>query len=774
MIVGIIVTFLILNMLAFGLNVQPTRVGPPVHSIDTGGSARITMSSTSTVFSEDFEGAFPADNWSVGDENSNNDLDYWDDTSYRWQAGSWSGWCAQIGSQTSTTIILNEDFEGVFPGSWTVEDFDSASGNDLWDDTSYRSYGGSWSAWCAEIGTKVTSTTTIFYEDFEGAWPGSWSVFDSNEADGYDYWGDYYDTTHPAHQGSWDGYCADEGAHPGCLGYDNNMDAYMYRSVNLAGYSSATLSYYYWLDSESGYDYLYVTYFDGSWHDIGGHTGSSGGWQSSSVSIPTSASYVGFHFSSDSSVCNYEGAYIDKVTLTGAADVPNTSLHMYDDYMDAYMVRKYAIDASTWVSATLYYWAWYETEVSFDYCQVIATDDAGANWYYIGEQLTGTSGWSYHSLPVPDTYLTSLFNIGFMFHSDGSNHNYEGVYLDDIVLEYVPDTTPPPAPVISSPTHTNEDEWFSNNDPTFEWTTPPDPSGIEGYSYTLDHSPSTTPDTTVDTTENSARYFDIADGEWWFHVRAKDNADNWGSPDHYRVRVDTIPPSSFITHAPGSASVYVEAADPLPGSGVYAIYVRIDSGDWTEYLGAGPIEILLAGTGSHFIETYSKDNANPRNSESPLKSLAVHYLLVNTNPPGFDNPAGEGWFDEGTEAQVNVDNVAGYIFEYWYLDGQVDSPYSTSMSTSIILDEPHTLTAKFAIVGDVNRNGIVDISDGVLVAAASGARLITDPGDPRFGEYWHDEACPRCPHNPHADINQDGVIDDLDLEIVEDNLGRTE
>jgi len=75
--------------------------------------------------------------------------------------------------------------------------------------------------------------------------------------------------------------------------------------------------------------------------------------------------------------------------------------------------------------------------------------------------------------------------------------------------------------------------------------------------------------------------------------------------------------------------------------------------------------------------------------------------------------------------------------------------------------------------GDVNLDGIVDIFDGVLVAAASGARLITDPEDPRFGEYWHDEACPRCPHDPRLDLNQDGVIDGLDLEIVENNFGKT-
>jgi len=110
------------------------------------------------------------------------------------------------------------------------------------------------------------------------------------------------------------------------------------------------------------------------------------------------------------------------------------------------------------------------------------------------------------------------------------------------------DTTPPPAPVISSPTHPDEGEWYDNNDPLFEWTTPDDPSGIAGYSYVLDQSSSTTPDTTIDTTGNSKSYTNVDDGIFWFHVRAQDNADNWGAADHFKVQIDTNnPPAPIIS-----------------------------------------------------------------------------------------------------------------------------------------------------------------------------------------------------------------------------------
>ena len=42
---------------------------------------------------------------------------------------------------------------------------------------------------------------------------------------------------------------------------------------------------------------------------------------------------------------------------------------------------------------------------------------------------------------------------------------------------------------------------------------------------------------TCEPAENSKSYTDVADGIWYFHVRAKDNAGNWGGADHCRVKI---------------------------------------------------------------------------------------------------------------------------------------------------------------------------------------------------------------------------------------------
>ena len=107
-----------------------------------------------------------------------------------------------------------------------------------------------------------------------------------------------------------------------------------------------------------------------------------------------------------------------------------------------------------------------------------------------------------------------------------------------LVVDNTAGPTSPPAPVISSSTHPDESVWYCNRNPAFTWTTPSDPSGIDCYSYTMDHSSTTTPDEICDTTGNSKSYTDLAYDIWYFHVRAKNNVGNWGPADHYKVQIE--------------------------------------------------------------------------------------------------------------------------------------------------------------------------------------------------------------------------------------------
>jgi hypothetical protein len=81
---------------------------------DTRNPAYSILSSSTTIFSEDFEGAFPSTNWWVGDDDANNGYDYWDDVANRAYGGTWSGWCAAVGTKPDGTPNTN---------TWTYDNY---------------------------------------------------------------------------------------------------------------------------------------------------------------------------------------------------------------------------------------------------------------------------------------------------------------------------------------------------------------------------------------------------------------------------------------------------------------------------------------------------------------------------------------------------------------------------------------------------------------------------------------------------------------------------
>jgi hypothetical protein len=402
--------------------------------VNAGGSEGETadVQPEGVVFSEDFEGAFPGTAWSVGDWDWANGFDSWDDTSYRAHGGSWSGWCAEDGTQTITETIWSESFESGLPGSWDTTDrtvefypFTTNYGKDYWDETNYRAYSGSYSAWCAGDGTHET---IIFKEDFEGLWPGYWWIGDLNPASGYDYWGLIYNYP-PSGGGDWTASCAGNSDHPyGVYAYDNNMDARMFRGIvpDLSEYDFGMLYYRYWTDTEPYFDYLQVIYRVGStWYYVDTHYGSTDyKWKVGAVSIPNAANAVGFRFYSDGSVASYGGAYVDDVMLVGCYN--NDNIHKYDLDMDAVMYRD--TDLSAYSSVTLSYRYWLSSEPGYDYLKVSYITDEG--WFYIDPLWGNSGGWQYSSVSIP----TNAVAVGFNFISDATNANYEGAYIDDVSL----------------------------------------------------------------------------------------------------------------------------------------------------------------------------------------------------------------------------------------------------------------------------------------------------------------------------------------------------
>jgi len=153
-----------------------------------------------------------------------------------------------------------------FEGSWTW----STSGSPTWNITDYRNNGGTHSAYC------VQSTTAA---------PGP---------------------------------------------YPNSMNAWMYKTVNLSDATIAVLDFDVWFVMGSGDGWFCLLSTDGTnWGQVGGYTGSSGGWWHWSIDLRNAAAagggtrnycgqstvYVAFVAQSNTAGTNTEGAYMDNVTL---------------------------------------------------------------------------------------------------------------------------------------------------------------------------------------------------------------------------------------------------------------------------------------------------------------------------------------------------------------------------------------------------------------------------------------------------------------------------
>ena len=135
-------------------------------------------------------------------------------------------------------------------------------------------------------------------------------------------------------------------------------------------------------------------------------------------------------------------------------------------------------------------------------------------------------------------------------------------------------TKAPSAPVVSSPTHPEEDKWYSNNDPEFTWKLP---SGATGVSLLLHQSPTADPGSDSEGLIDSKKYTDVADGIWYFHIKLK-NQYGWGDITHRKVLIDTGSPKPFevIIENGGddtnpSPALYFQTEDSISGVDYYEI-----------------------------------------------------------------------------------------------------------------------------------------------------------------------------------------------------------
>jgi Tfp pilus assembly protein PilX len=149
------------------------------------------------------------------------------------------------------------------------------------------------------------------------------------------------------------------------------------------------------------------------------------------------------------------------------------------------------------------------------------------------------------------------------------------------------DTIPPSNPTSYGSSHTIN-AWSNDGTIDINWLgSSDDLSGIAGYSFVWDNSPSTIPDDIIDTTNSSTTSAPSGDGDWYFHVRTSDRSGHWADGAHHvgPFRIDAATPSVPTLVSPTSwkkinNSATLDWSDVTDPSGV-TYRIRLYNSSWS-------------------------------------------------------------------------------------------------------------------------------------------------------------------------------------------------
>lgn len=181
------------------------------------------------------------------------------------------------------------------------------------------------------------------------------------------------------------------------------------------------------------------------------------------------------------------------------------------------------------------------------------------------------------------------------------------------VIEYVAPANTPAAPRIVSKTHPDQQSWYQTNTAELSWEVP---GGVTAVRTLLDRSSGGVPTKVYENPLSNITLNDLPQGVSYFHLQFK-NEDGWGKVTHYRLAVDSEPPSNLNisldtgTDLGNPAQVlFVTASDTT--SKVVRYQVKIDNADAFEILDpevTGKLQLPSLSPGYHAVIVEAYDEA---------------------------------------------------------------------------------------------------------------------------------------------------------------------
>jgi RHS repeat-associated protein len=265
-----------------------------------------------------------------------------------------------------------------------------------------------------------------------------------------------------------------------------------------------------------------------------------------------------------------------------------------------------------------------------------------------------TSSWQ---IPAADA-LTN--GTTYKWRARGYDGTDYGLWLG--YRTFTVDTTAPSAPTISSSTHPNPAQWYSGMSFTGSWPAVTDTtSGVAGYAVKVDQNPGTVPGGALQTALTYSKTVAYT-GIYYIHVRAQDNAGNWGTTTTFEFNVGS---GGLVTPAPGDRTQQYVTVQAAAGSGITGAtlqYRRSPFDNWTTIPAADVVDsdngnasitwpVTISGGTTHHLRWDAK---------STLSSIDGPVMVRSTFSPGSPSPStgitislDQNFFD-GSSSQGNA------------------------------------------------------------------------------------------------------------------------
>ena len=181
---------------------------------------------------------------------------------------------------------------------------------------------------------------------------------------------------------------------------------------------------------------------------------------------------------------------------------------------------------------------------------------------------------------------TALLPAGIHRHaSDGVTYKWRARGNDGtdvspwtVYVTFTTDVTTPGIPTILSSTHPSQTTWYAGTSFSASWPAVPDAGGLAGYGVVLDDQAATVPEIVTQTTTNYSAT--LSPGISYLHVRAQDQAGNWGPTSHFTIQVQ----GAITTIADGARTqkyLTLQAkGDPAVTGATFQVR-RADADAWT-------------------------------------------------------------------------------------------------------------------------------------------------------------------------------------------------